>query len=151
MAHGSDLPDPHNFKMPLLSCSLFCNVADKTSAEGLHLLCTLKATYYKKYSNASVLTITVQWTKCIIVSHSKNVLTWRKIDNFHCLLRISLEELSLLSVSRLYSLLCITFTKCITFCIGSLEHDEHKYYCLWPVCVVAERMREPHPCVFFFI
>ena len=33
-AHGSICIS--YFKMPLLSCSLFCNVADKTSAEGLY-------------------------------------------------------------------------------------------------------------------
>ena len=51
----------------------------------------------------------------------------------------------MLSVSRLYSLLCITF------CIGSLEHDGNKYDRLSSMCnVVAEIMRYPHPCFFHF-
>ena len=64
-----------------------------------------KFIYYKKYGNANVLfTRSVQRTKCIVVSHSKNVLTQRNVDS-----------MSIVYLEFLWSL-----------CIGSMENVEPK-------------------------
>ena len=82
----------------LVTSFLFCNMwLIKQVRRDFTFSALLKSTYYKKYGNASVLLkITVQRTKCIIVFHSKNMLTWRKVDtmaivyleffwrNYHC-------------------------------------------------------------------
>ena len=61
----------------------------KQVREDLTFSALWKSTYYKRYGNpyGVLLTTSAQRTKCIIVSHSENVLTVRNVP---CLRKISL-------------------------------------------------------------